>query len=154
MRFKDRSLYNLLWGWHFGYLFAVIPTILGLLIAFFSGLHPFEYKIKGVLIFKVNGWLANVLDRQGSWAFTLGHVVLTNPHISVNRIRYVLPHELVHVHQYESYGPFFWLIYLVSFGFEKLRGHNALRTCTLEAAAYEKAKTYAVKYKDSTGVER
>jgi hypothetical protein len=153
MTFKGKQLYNYLWGWHLGYLNALLPTLVGLFIAAFIKAEAFKYTIKGVIILRTDGWLSNFLSRRSTWAFTLGHIIFVNSNMPNRSLRSVLPHELVHVHQYEIFGVFFWLIYGISYLAELLRGHNAMRTCVLEAAAYHKQDIYKTTYIDSTGAE-
>jgi hypothetical protein len=66
-------------------------------------------------------------------AMTLGHVVLGRCTSTLDRCR---THELVHVRQYERWGPLFIPAYLVCSLVIRLRGGDAYRDNPFEREAY------------------
>jgi len=69
-------------------------------------------------------------------AMTLGHVILGRTAAAVDRCR---EHELVHVRQYERWGPLFIPAYLLCSAVIWSRGGNAYRDNPFEREAYGKA---------------
>lgn len=67
-------------------------------------------------------------------AMTLGHVILGLDRETLDRCR---EHELVHVRQYECWGPFFIPAYLLCSLWLWLRGRNAYFDNPFERQAYE-----------------
>lgn len=84
---------------------------------------------RGVLLCEGAGW-----PRRLGWhyrALTFGHVVLC-----VDRADdALLAHEMVHVRQYERWGPFFIPAYLVASLTAKVRGGRAYTDNSFEVAA-------------------
>lgn len=84
---------------------------------------------RGVLLCEGAGW-----PRRLGWryrAITFGHVILC-----VDRIDdATFEHEMVHVRQYELWGPLFVPIYLVASVMARVRGGNAYRDNRFEIAA-------------------
>ena len=83
----------------------------------------------GVLLCEGAGWL-----RKLGWryrAITFGHVVLSVDEIDEP----TLAHELVHVRQYERWGPFLVPLYLAESVTARVRGGNAYRDNRFEIAA-------------------
>lgn len=82
-----------------------------------------------------------VLDRLLQWvpiaggaaAMTLGHVVIARTAADLETSR---RHELVHVKQYESWGPLFVPAYLACSGWLWLRGRDAYLDNPFEVEAY------------------
>lgn len=69
-------------------------------------------------------------------AITLGHVVLGATPAVLDRVR---EHELVHVRQYERWGPLFVPAYLLSSLAALLQGRDAYRDNAFEREAFAKA---------------
>ena len=65
------------------------------------------------------GWLLRALPFR---AITLGHVIVAATPRELDRLR---AHELVHVRQYERWGPVFFLAYAASSVWQLLRGRRA-----------------------------
>lgn len=65
------------------------------------------------------GWLLRTLPFR---AITLGHVIVATTPAEMARLR---AHELVHVRQYERWGPVFFLAYPASSLWQLLRGRRA-----------------------------
>ncbi|HEX6960799.1 MAG TPA: hypothetical protein VF175_02950 [Lacipirellula sp.] len=72
----------------------------------------------------------------GAAAMTLGHVVLGQSATSLDRTR---AHELVHVRQYERWGPLFVPAYLLCSAFIYLRGGDGYRDNPFEREAFDLA---------------
>lgn len=72
----------------------------------------------------------------GAMAMTLGHVILGQSAASLDEAR---EHELVHVRQYERWGPLFLPAYLVCSLLIWLRGGDAYRDNPFEREAYRLA---------------
>ena len=72
----------------------------------------------------------------GAAAMTLGHVVLGR---SLDDLEWSREHELVHVRQYERWGPFFIPAYLLCSALLWIRGKNAYLDNPFEREAYGKA---------------
>lgn len=72
----------------------------------------------------------------GAAAMTLGHVVLGQ---NAGDLDYAREHELVHVRQYERWGPFFIPAYLFCSLVLWLRGGNAYLDNPFEREAYGKS---------------
>ena len=80
--------------------------------------------------------LAHLPLAGGAAAMTLGHVVLGR---SLEDLEWSREHELVHVRQYERWGPFFIPAYLSCSAWLWLRGKNAYLDNPFEREAYGKA---------------
>lgn len=84
---------------------------------------------RGVLLCEGAGW-----PRRLGWryrAITFGHVILC-----IDRIDdATFEHEMVHVRQYELWGPLFVPIYLVASVIARVRGGHAYRDNRFEIAA-------------------
>lgn len=94
-----------------GYLWALPVTLVGLLLAMSGG----SVRVRGGIVESWGGPAAWLL-RGGRWhrggaAMALGHVILARDADCLARSR---SHELVHVRQYERWGPLlppaYWLI--------------------------------------------
>jgi hypothetical protein len=68
----------------------------------------------------------------GAAAITLGHVVLGSDARALECTR---PHERVHVHQYERWGPLFLPAYFVASAWARARGGHAYRDNVFEREA-------------------
>ncbi|HWL64890.1 MAG TPA: hypothetical protein VNP73_02855 [Actinomycetota bacterium] len=87
----------------------------------------------GVLLCEGAAW-----PRRLGWhyrAVTFGHVVLCVDELDEG----VLAHELVHVRQYEKWGPLFIPAYLVAAGMARVRGGHAHRDNRFEVNARERS---------------
>jgi hypothetical protein len=73
---------------------------------------------------------------DGAMAMTLGHVILGQTAAALDITR---KHELVHVRQYERWGPLFIPAYLVCSAVIWLRGGEAYRDNPFEREAYRLA---------------
>lgn len=121
-----------------GYLWASPNSLLGLLAAALGLLSAGRWRVvRGVL--EVEGpALAWLLGRAASVtggieAMTLGHVVLGRDANCLARCR---EHELVHVRQYERWGPLFLPAYFLASGWAWLRGGDAYRDNCFEREAF------------------
>jgi len=107
-------------------LWATPASLVGLVLSF---LFDRRYLRRGIVVAEGARW-----PRRLGWryrAITFGHVVLSVDAIDEGTFR----HELVHVRQYERWGPLFFLAYpLASLG-AKLRGGHAYRDNHFEVAA-------------------
>jgi hypothetical protein len=108
------------------YLWAAPWSVVGLVLSLF-----FRSKrvIKGVLLAEGASW-----PRRLGWhyrAITLGHVILCVDEADEG----LLDHELVHVRQYEKWGPFFIPAYLIGSAQAKLGGRRAYADNPFEIAA-------------------
>ena len=83
------------------------------------------------------GLLAPLLSRGNPWfpiqAITLGHVVLG---VSAETLERCRAHELVHVRQYERWGPLFPLLYLASSAAALGRGRGSYADNAFEREAF------------------
>ena len=83
------------------------------------------------------GWIQPLLRRApisgGAAAITLGHTVLGCTAADLDRAR---THELVHVRQYERWGPLFVPAYLLSSVYLMLRGYDPYLDNPFEREAY------------------
>jgi hypothetical protein len=98
-------------------LWAAVPgTLIGLLLAPFFEERRVEH---GVLLCEGASW-----PRRLGWrytAITFGHVIL-----AVKRLEEpLLNHELVHVRQYEAWGPAYIPAYLLASAWARLRGGHS-----------------------------
>ena len=82
-------------------------------------------------------WLLKKLPNgQFTLAMTWGHVVLGQTDVSLDVAR---EHEMVHVRQYERWGPFFGPAYLLCSLVLWLAGKDAYRDNPFEIQAYDEA---------------
>lgn len=114
------------------YAWACPYTVMGITLGFLLGLTPRRFS--GALVFEGSGSLLRGFLPHA--ALTLGHAVLALEPIPAQ----VLAHELVHVRQYERWGPFSlpaWLAGLVIGAL--LTGHPYLGN-PLEQEAFSKGE--------------
>lgn len=108
------------------YLWALPWSVVGCVLApFFKK----RYAVRGVLLAEGARW-----PRRLGWryrAITFGHVVLSIGELDLD----TLDHELVHVRQYERWGPFFVPAYLLASLRAELAGHHRYRDNAFEIAA-------------------
>lgn len=105
-------------------------TLVGLLLGVTFRSHRWT---RGVILFEGAGW-----PRRFGWryrAITFGHVVLCVDQID----EATLGHELVHVRQYERWGPAFVPAYLAASAMARLRGGSPYRDNHFELAARREA---------------
>lgn len=98
------------WRW-LGYLWASPNTLLGLLLGLTAFVAGGGVQLRAGVIEFYGGWLRWLLQRLAgdAAAMTLGHVILGQTSENLDLAR---QHELVHVRQYERWGPAFIPAYL------------------------------------------
>ena len=113
------------------YLWAAPWSLVGLLLS------PFFRRRRvraGVLVCEGAEW-----PRRFGWnyaAITFGHVILSVAETTPSLLR----HELVHVRQYERWGPFFVPAYLVAAARARVRGGSAHFDNAFEITARNKSE--------------
>jgi hypothetical protein len=116
---------------------AAPNTALGLLAgALMLGLGGRMRAVAGVLEFHggaVGRLFGGTTQRPCSGALTLGHVILGTDAAGLDRLR---DHELVHVRQYERWGPLFLPAYALSSAWQLLRGRRGYRDNHFEREAF------------------
>lgn len=111
------------------YLWALPWSLVGVIAA------PFfrrRYVVRGVVVAEGAAW-----PRRIGWryrAITFGHVVLSVEELDLD----TLEHELVHVRQYETWGPLFVPAYLLASLRALARGRHHYRDNPFEVAARER----------------
>jgi hypothetical protein len=130
-----RTLFHLL-----GILWALPYTLIGLLIGTI-GLCTGGHAWTGGRAVEFHGgavrWFVTRLPHgQFTLAFTLGHVILGQSAASLDIAR---DHEMVHVRQYERWGPFMGPAYLLSSLILWIAGRNPYRDNPFERQAYREA---------------
>lgn len=122
-------------------IWASPASLLGLLVVagtIVAGGHV--RRIDGVI--ESWGGLATWLLRRipfvagGAAAMTLGHVVIGRSSQDLDRSR---AHELVHVRQYEKWGPLFLPLYLLASARLWIQGGDPYRDNPFEREAYQEA---------------
>jgi hypothetical protein len=115
-------------------------SLLGLLVGSFGICTGGTARIRaGVIEFYGGGvkWFLNCLPGgQFTLAMTLGHTILGQSDAALDISR---EHELVHVRQYERWGPFMGIAYLGCSLVLWLVGRRAYRDNPFEREAYRKA---------------
>ncbi len=94
---------------------------------------------RGTLAFSggaARGFLRRVPLAHGASAMTLGHVVLGRSEAALDA---AFEHELVHVRQYERWGPLFVPAYLTASAWQWMRGRDPYWDNPFERAAYDVA---------------
>jgi hypothetical protein len=83
------------------------------------------------------GGIAEVLLRRvaGASAMTIGHTILGRTQLDLDGAR---AHELVHVRQYERWGPFFVPAYFLCAGYQWLAGRSPYFDNPFEREAFRK----------------
>ncbi|HEV2755759.1 MAG TPA: signal peptide prediction [Actinomycetota bacterium] len=97
-------------------LWAAPASLAGLLL---SPLFRARYVTRGIVLCEGAAW-----PRRLGWRFraiTFGHVVLSVDELDEK----TLEHELVHVRQYETWGPLLWPAYVAASLWARLRGGAA-----------------------------
>jgi hypothetical protein len=107
------------------YLWAAPCSAAGLVVALCAVLLGAEGRIRDGTIQVVGGRLATTISRLPTrlsiLAFTNGHVIFAVSQGAMDAYR---EHELVHVRQYERWGPLFPFLYLGSSLLQKVRGRD------------------------------
>jgi hypothetical protein len=112
-------------------------SLVGLAAGLAAVLSGGSGRLVGRVIEFQGGWLKHLLRwipiGGGAAAMTLGHCVIARTQHDLDRCR---RHELVHVAQYERWGPLFVPAYLACSGWMWLRGYDAYLDNPFEAEAY------------------
>jgi hypothetical protein len=121
-----------------GVLWASPYTLVGLLIGIVGLCTGGRARIRGRAIEFYGGAVQRLLKRLPGGPFvvamTLGHSILGQTGASLDLSR---DHELVHVRQYEVWGPLFGPAYLLCGLITWIRGKNVWRDNPFERQAYE-----------------
>jgi len=122
-------------------LWASPYTLLGLLLGGIGLCTGSRMRIRGKVIEFHGGSVKWLLGRffggQGALAFTLGHTILGQTDAALDITR---RHELVHVRQYERWGPLMGPAYLGCSLALWLTGRRPYRDNPFEREAFEKGK--------------
>lgn len=125
----------------FRFLWASPYTLLGLLLGGIGLCTGGRARIRGCVIEFHGGavkWFVRHLPPgQITLAITLGHTILGQADASLDVAR---DHEMVHVRQFERWGPFMGPAYLLSSLFLWMTGRQAYRDNPFEREAYEKGE--------------
>lgn len=118
-----------------GWLWASPWTLVGLFVGALGLLTGGGVQVRCGVIEFYGGAVSKLLEWMPIHpiAMTLGHVVLGRIPAGLDVCR---PHELVHVRQYERWGPFFIPAYLGCSAYIWLRGGDAYRDNPFEREAY------------------
>ena len=129
----DNGLVQLLF-----YIWAAPATALGLIVGAIGLLMGSSARRAGCIIEFHSGFVGWLLARLPvrPFALTLGHVVLGRTDAALDLAR---DHELIHVRQYERWGPFFIPAYLLCSLVLLLRGRDPYRDNPFEKEAYREA---------------
>ena len=127
------------WLWPLLIVWALPWTALGILVGTLGLGTGGRVRRRGRVLEFYGGAVARLLRWApgtgcGAAAMTLGHVVLGQTSAALDRTR---SHELVHVRQYERWGPLFVPAYLLCSAFNWLRGGDGYRDNPFEREAYE-----------------
>ena len=121
-----------------GIIWASPYTILGLILGSIGLCTGGRVRIRGRVIEFYGGavkWLVTHLPHgQFTLAFTLGHTVLGQSDASLDIAR---DHEMVHVRQFERWGPFMGPAYLASSLVLWITGRQPYRDNPFEREAYD-----------------
>lgn len=120
-----------------GFLWAAPWTLVGLLVGFANFATGGSARRQGRVIEFYGGALARLLSHLPvrPSAMTLGHVILGRTADALDRSR---GHELIHVRQYERWGPLFVPAYLSCSAVLWLRGRHFYLDNPFEREAYAK----------------
>lgn len=120
-------------------LWALPYTLLGLLLGLVGLCTGGRVRVRGRVIEFYGGGVKRLLQQffsgQGAMALTLGHTILgqTDAALDVSR-----DHEMVHVRQFERWGPLMGPAYLGCSLVLWLMGRRPYRDNPFERAAYER----------------
>lgn len=119
------------------WLWAAPWTILGLSVGLLGLATGGRMRRRAGVIECYGGAVTKLLERLpvDPIAMTLGHVILGRTGAGLDLAR---SHELVHVRQYERWGPLFGLAYLLCWLILRLRGRDGYRENPFEREAYER----------------
>src|SRR5688572_30407356 len=122
------------------YLWALPWTAVGVVAGTFGLATGGRVQRRGRVVEFYGAVVSWLLERApgtgcGAAAMTLGHVVLGRSAAALDVTR---EHELVHVRQYERWGPLFVPAYLLCSAFIWLRGGDGYRDNPFEREAYER----------------
>jgi hypothetical protein len=120
------------------YLWALPWTVVGVAIGSIGLITGGRIQRRGGILEFYGGAVAWLLERTpgtgcGAAAMTLGHVVLGRTTAALDVTR---QHELVHVRQYERWGPLFVPAYLLCSAIIWRRGGDGYRDNPFEREAY------------------
>ena len=120
------------------YLWPLPVTLIGVVCVGAARIFGARVALRGGVMEACGGPLGAVLRRMYPpmpvSAITLGHVVLAQDESQLELTRV---HERVHVRQYERWGLFFPLAYLVASGIALLQGREGYRDNVFEREADE-----------------
>jgi hypothetical protein len=120
------------------FLWASPYTLMGLVLGTIGICSGGSARIRGRVIEFYGGgvkWLINRLpDGQFVLAFTLGHTIFGQTDASLDISR---DHEMVHVRQFERWGPLMGPAYLFCSLYQWLIGRRAYRDNPFEREAYD-----------------
>ncbi len=123
----------------FRYAWAFPYTAIGLTIGGIGLCTGGQARVRGRVVEFYGGgtkWFVTHLpDGQFTLAITLGHTILGQTDASVEISRH---HEMIHVRQYELWGPFMGPVYFVCSFFLWIVGRRPYRDNPFEREAYEK----------------
>lgn len=113
-------------------------SLLGLLLAAAALASGGGARRRGRVLEVYGGWASRFLESfpGGPMAMTLGHTVIGRTTAALDLTR---RHELVHVRQYERWGPAFIPAYLICSLWLWLAGRDAYRDNPFEVEAYREA---------------
>jgi len=118
-------------------LWAGPASLIGLVFVPLARVTGGRVRIVRGVVEASGGLLAPLLSRGNPWfpiqAITLGHVVLG---VSAETLERCRAHELVHVRQYERWGPLFPLLYLASSAAALGRGRGGYAGNAFEREAF------------------
>lgn len=128
------------YGW------AAPYSLVGLLLGFVAVLFGANARVVSGAI-EIGGgllgrWLKRLPPRINFSAITFGHIILGVDHRALAQLR---AHELVHVRQYERWGPLYLPAYLASSLFALLRGGNPYRDNHFEREAFALEAAHAAR---------
>ena len=141
-----RKLRFLPYAWAVPY--PVLGVLLGALMLLFGGRWRRHFGVLEFFGGRAGAALARLPQPLGFSAMTLGHVILAVDRSALAQLRH---HELVHVRQYERWGPFFLPAYLLSSLLQLLRGRNPYRENHFERQAYALAPPRRASSREAQG---
>jgi hypothetical protein len=122
-------------------LWASPYTLLGLFLGSNGLCTGGQARVRGMVVEFHGGSIKWLLEQffggQGAMALTLGHTILGQTDTALDIARC---HELIHVRQYERWGPFMGPAYLGCSLVLWLRGRRPYRDNPFEREAFEKGK--------------
>jgi hypothetical protein len=120
------------------YLWAAPCSMVGLVVAFFAVLLGAKARVQDGTLQVVGGRLVTGISRLPTrltiLAFTYGHVIFA---VSQSILDSYRGHELVHVRQYERWGPLFPVLYIGSSLIQKWKGRDPYFANRFEQEAHK-----------------